>query len=175
MSREILDALVLAYFRGEVSQYNAAKMLEIRKSEFATLATDWAVELVGAAIADNPEQIEAVRHGVLWRAYLQRFLASFPDCDPRCTRRDTLPVADGDDLYRYYPKGEVTTYVPGQLDGLVPAQPSLGNRYPEAWDNRYMRSVMMTLARRDVEPDIEDDLSPSTSMDGLELDFNEAA
>src|SRR5690606_15333546 len=103
MTEQLLDALLLAYFRREVTQKQAAKLLEMRTAEFSELATGWAVELFERAIKANADEVEEVRRGVEWRLYLRRFLATFPECDPRACRRDTLPAAIRDDLFRPVP------------------------------------------------------------------------
>jgi len=131
MTSALLDALVLAYFRREVSQDSAAKLLKMRKSEFAELALGWAADLLQQA-----EQFEQIRRDVAWRAYLSRFLASFPDCDPRAVRRESLPTREADPLWRPPPPSPVAIYRAAKVTKLPP--PQTGTGAGVAWDNRCM-------------------------------------
>lgn len=156
MTEQLLDALLLAYFRREVTQKRAAKLLGMRTSEFAELATGWAVELFERAIKANADEVEEVRRGVEWRLYLRRFLATFPECDPRACRHDTLPAAIGDDLFRPVPDAPVTTYAGTAAATLPPAEPYIGNRYPEPWDNREVGSPVPVYMDEE-EPELQFD------------------
>ena len=127
---------MLAYFRGQVSQHDAAKLLEMRKETFAEFAAGWAADHVESAVAAlPPEDLARVRDGVAWRDYMRRFLATFPECDERCVRRDSLPILRTDDLWRPCGLAPVTTYDADQAAALLPAQSGTGIGI--AWENGY--------------------------------------
>ena len=76
---DLLTALLVRHWKGGVDQAQAAKLIGIRKDEFAELA--------------------ALRHCLLilenmgWRYYLARFNYAFPECDQASVRRPADPRA----------------------------------------------------------------------------------
>lgn len=79
-ARKLLDGLLLLYWREGVTQKEAAKLLGIRKDEFAELA---ALRRCCLIIED-----------AAWRYFLAQFNHTFPECDRRATKRDTGPRWD---------------------------------------------------------------------------------
>lgn len=71
---QLLTALLVHYWRGGVEQGDAAKLLGMRKDEFAELAALRKCEL----IVDD----------LTWRHYLSRFNQLFPECDRNATKRN---------------------------------------------------------------------------------------
>lgn len=70
---DLLTMLLVVYWRGGVDQCEAAKLLGIRKEDFAELA-----ELRrGLLIYDL----------VVWRYFMRAFNERFPECDRRCSYR----------------------------------------------------------------------------------------
>lgn len=110
-AEHILSHILAAYWQGRISQTRAAKLIGIRKAEFAEYA-------------DGLMVLAAVERAA-WAYYVSRFCQAFPECDPRAVRRDSLPMRMGDDLLRWYPRAPVRFYDPASAAQLPPAQPRL--------------------------------------------------
>lgn len=74
----LLDALLIRYWHGGVTQAKAAQLLGIRRAEFVELA--------------DLRKCVAIIETHAWRYFLQAFNERFPECDRRAVYR---PVADG--------------------------------------------------------------------------------
>lgn len=74
--RALLHALVISYWRGAVTQGEAAKLIGMRKETFAELA-------------DGLLLVEAMKR-VSWHYYRERFHYTFPECDARAVRKPQL-------------------------------------------------------------------------------------
>lgn len=121
-SIEIPDAIHLAYRRGELTQEEAAKLCGRRKATFAAEAQEWALDFLETALSESsadPWVRKRVRN-ILWRAYLRRFMASFPECDARCAQPEikrmelTLWKECEDAPVRHYSAAEAATLPPSQ-------------------------------------------------------------
>lgn len=150
---ELLDALLAVYWRGKVMQGEAAKLVGIRKEDFAELA-----ELrMGEAALDR----------VVWAYYLRAFHRSFPNCDVKLCRQRrfaTTPAVDSDDL------GSEPTAK--EIELLTPPNPSLREVVPTTYKPdpevaRYLKENPVPLYLRFQELETEGD-----SGRELELDFN---
>lgn len=169
-----LNALVLAYRRGEITQEAAAKLCEIRKETFAELATAHALETFGTLW-------ERVQRDVQWHAYLRRFLATFPECDARAVRRESRPEKNADDLWRPFPEQPVRTYGPEAAATLPPSAGALdqsGTGTQHLWENsssetvRSPATIARALARAKGQQQFEEPESEELSFDGPEFEFD---
>lgn len=152
MRDDQLRSVMLAYRRGELSQAEAAAQLKMRKEDFAQRATDWAMAVLEGA----RDEIERVRQDVLWRAYLRRFMATFPECDARCYQRDKQqPKLRKDSLWRPHLPTPVRTYKVREAARLAPAQSGTGTG--KAWDNRGIGWERVPLGFERLKPAQDDD------------------
>lgn len=115
-AERILSRIVAAYLQGRLSQSRAAKLIGIRKEEFAEYA--------------DGEMLLAAIERAAWGYYLSHFAYVFPECDPRAVRSDSLPVRLGDDLMHdgllsWYPEAPVKLYDASEAAQLPPSQPHL--------------------------------------------------
>lgn len=169
--RDLLQGLAACYWRGGVTQKDAAKMLGMRKEEFV----EYARGLLFVSLIGNAG----------WRYYLERFSHAFPETDPRAVRGFTLPSVERDDLWRPGKHARVTEYVGKDAESLQPAHKSLathvgitgtitdpvlvklmyGNRRPPRDDRRRLCAS---------EPPLFEERA-AMSTDGPEFEFTEAA
>lgn len=73
---QLLDTLLSRCWRGDVTLAKAARMVGVRKEDFAELATG--------------KHFLAIIENAAWRYYMAQFNYSFPECDPRARKRDPL-------------------------------------------------------------------------------------
>lgn len=66
----------MACWRGDVTIASAARMVGVRKEDFAELATG--------------KHFLAIIENACWRYYMAQFNYSFPECDQRAVRRENL-------------------------------------------------------------------------------------
>ena len=175
-----LEALILAYRRGELTQEEAAKRYKIRKATFGKLATDHAME----AIEAHAEDIQRIQADVQWHAYLRRFLATFPECDARAVRRESRPEKNADNLWRPFPEQPVRTYGPEAAATLPPSAGALdqsGTGTQHLWENsssetvRSPATIARALARDKGQQQFDERELDELSFDGPEFAFDQEA
>ena len=168
---DLLHGLVVRYWRGAITQGDAARMLGIRKAEFG----EYARGLLFVGLIER----------VGWRYYLARFSYAFPETDPRAVRTYSLPRQMRDNLWRPGKEAPVAEHVGKDAETLPPSHVSLtthvgitgtasdpltvklmcGNRRPP-------RDSRMRLDSP--EPHLFDE-GAAMSTDGPEFEFTEAA
>ena len=93
-AEHLLAAVLDAYWKGEVTQAKAAKLIGIRRKWFVELAE---IKLVDRVISDD-----RLLRAAAWRIFLSAFHECFPECDSRIRAQGPLPGMETktDDLWR---------------------------------------------------------------------------
>lgn len=186
LAEQALAKIVRQYRRGEVTQDTAAKFIGMRKESFVELADGYRfLELM-----EDPHWWNyASRYlaDAKWQHYVDRFNASFPECDARAVRCDPMAGRKDDNLLRGGDASPVTTYDADAAAHLPPAQPHLntpgeiGNDWRtrskiEAGNrDRSPASDPRVLPRDKGQPLFDATLDPELDLDVSQLDFTEAA
>lgn len=186
LAEQALAKIVRQYRRGEMTQDAAAKFIGIRKESFVELADGYRfLELM-----QEPRwQTYASRYlaDAKWQHYVDRFNASFPECDPRVVRCDPMPARKDDNLLRGGDASPVTTYDADAATRLAPAQPHLNT--PGEIGNDWRTRSKIEAGNRDRSPasdprvlprdkgqQLHDSDAPlEIDLSGPEFDFEEAA
>ena len=102
---QLLAELIRRCHEGLVSQSVAARLLTMRKADFAALAHGYLV----LRVIEHYERPEMIGHAcdhfraVKWAMLRETFAVTFPETDPRCVRTDR-PDYTTDPLFRPRPK-----------------------------------------------------------------------
>lgn len=107
---------MLAYRQGRIEQKKAARFLGIRKEDFALLASEWAYRQI-------EEAHRATERRRALRDFIDRFLRTFPECDPRAYYQAPELSFRKDPMFRAVKPGPVTVH--DDLQGLPPSQSHL--------------------------------------------------
>lgn len=183
-----LDDLLAEYWRGEVTQADAAKRLEIRKEDFVLYAKARQYRLL--EMMDDPRwwiYACGVVEELAWRDFLAAFHSVFPECDEQAVRHDSLPARNDDSLLCGGKVAPVTTYDASESARLPASQPHLNNPGPIGtdWNTRFKIEVgnrdrspasdPRALPRDNGQPLFDATLDPELDLDVSQLDFTEAA
>lgn len=189
LAEVVLVALVGRYWRGELAQDVAAKFIGIRKESFVELADGYRF----LDLMEDPHWWNYA-HWFLWdckwRNFVARFNGSFPECDERVVRRDTLPFRQGrddDSSFRNVPDAPVTTFDESEAALLPAAQPHLNTpgEIGNDWRTRFKIEVgrqslpgvesPRVLPRDNGQHLTDSDALLEIDLSGPEFDFHEAA